>query len=37
MSITELTGASADELSFRDLFRYDLDAGRHLDLRRGAA
>ena len=37
MSITELTGASADELSFRDLFRDDLDAGRHLDVRRGAA
>jgi pilus assembly protein CpaF len=33
MSITELVGVSGEQLVLRDLFRYDIESGRHLDLR----
>jgi pilus assembly protein CpaF len=36
MSITEVVGLSGSELILRDIFRYDLERGEHVDLRERA-
>ena len=36
VSITEVQGLHGRELGMRDLFRYELDSGRHVDLREAA-
>jgi len=35
-SITEVQGLQGRELLMRDLFRYEADSGRHVDLREAA-
>ncbi|WP_428309799.1 CpaF family protein [Hydrocarboniphaga sp.] len=36
MSVAEVHSSGSEPLLLRDVFRYDVDAGRHLDLRAGA-